>query len=160
MKPLGVRRTGGTGLRQLACGPLPRCPPDTQVWPQCPATVVPPWSGRGRPPTRLRVPEGEPEPISATPWAARLPAQGWRRRTIQEGRTGPLLARVAKMRVMAGREGVPGPDVWLVRRYPVGTRELKTDRSNASVTTALARLVWVSGMRWPIETKHWSAAKQ
>jgi SRSO17 transposase len=59
---------------------------------------------------------------------------------------------LAKVRVIAVREGLPGPDVWLVLRYHVGTREVKTSLSNAPTTTALAMLVWVSGRRWPIET--------
>jgi SRSO17 transposase len=127
-------------------------PHDTRVWQQRPATVLPTWSGQGRPPTRLRVPEEGPEPIPVAQLAARLPAQCWRRRTIKEGSKGPLVARFAKVRVIAVREGLPGPDVWLVLRYHVGTGELKTYLSNAPATTALALLVWVSGMRWPIET--------
>jgi SRSO17 transposase len=125
---------------------------DTWVWQQRPATVLPTWSGQGRPPTRLRVPEEEPAPIPVAQLAARLPAQCWRRRTIKEGSQGPLVARFAKVRVLAVREGLPGPDVWLVLRSHVGTGELKTYLSNAPATTALAMLVWVSGMRWPIET--------
>lgn len=127
-------------------------PHDTRVWQQRPATVLPTWSGQGRPPTRLRVPEEEPGPMPVAQLAARLPAQCWRRRTIKEGSKGPLVARFAKVRVIAVREGLPGPDVWLVLRYHGGTGELKTYLSNAPATTALAMLVWVSGMRWPIET--------
>jgi hypothetical protein len=63
-----------------------------------------------------------------------------------------LVAHFATVRVMAGREGLPGPGGWLVLRYHVGTGELKTYLSNAPATTALALLGWVSGMRWPLET--------
>jgi SRSO17 transposase len=49
-------------------------------------------------------------------------------------------------------EGLPGPDVWLVLRHHVGTGEVKTYLSNAPAQTALATLVRVSGMRWPIAT--------
>lgn len=127
-------------------------PHDTRVWQQRPAMVFPTWSGQGRPPTRLRVPEAEPAPIPVAQLAAGLPAQCWRRQTIKEGSKGPLMARFARVRVSAVREGLPGPDVWLVRRYHVGTGELKTSLRNAPATTALAILAWVSGMRWPIET--------
>jgi SRSO17 transposase len=140
-------RIAGVGLWYLA-----EVPHDTRVWAQRPATGLPTWSGQGRPPTRLRVPAEAPAPIPVAQLAARLPAQCWRRRTIKEGSKGPLVARFAKVRVIAVREGLPGPDVWLVLRYHVGTGELKTYLSNAPATTALAMLVWVSGMRWPIET--------
>ena len=62
-----------------------------------------------------------------------------------------MVARLAKVRGMAVREGLPGPDVWLGLRYHVGTGELKASLSNAPATTARAMLVWVSGMRWPLE---------
>jgi SRSO17 transposase len=50
------------------------------------------------------------------------------------------------------REGLPGPEVWLVLRRNLGTGELKSYLSNAPADTALATLVRLSGMRWPIET--------
>jgi SRSO17 transposase len=59
---------------------------------------------------------------------------------------------VVALRVIAVREGLPGPEVWLVlRRNPV-TGELKTYLCNAPADTRLATLVRLSGMRWPIET--------
>ena len=62
------------------------------------------------------------------------------------------MADFATVRVSAVREGLPGPEVWLVLRRNVGTGDLKTYLSNAPATTPQARLVWVSGMRWPVET--------
>ena len=50
------------------------------------------------------------------------------------------------------REGLPGPEVWLVLRRNLVTGELKTSLCNAPVATPLATLVRLSGMRWPIET--------
>jgi SRSO17 transposase len=84
--------------------------------------------------------------------AARLPARGWRRRTIQAGSKGPLVAHVARVRVIGVRQGLPGPEVWLVLRRHVLTGELKTYLSNAPADTPLTTLVRLSGMRWPIET--------
>ena len=73
------------------------------------------------------------------------------RRTIKEGSKGPLVARFAALRVIALREGLPGPEVWLVLRRNLVTGELKTSVSNAPADTPLATLVRLSGMRWPIE---------
>jgi len=127
-------------------------PHDTQVWRHRPATAVPSWSGQGRKPTRTRVLAGEGQPDAVAPLAASLPPDRWVRRTIKEGSKGPLVARFAALRVIAMREGLPGPEVWLVLRRNLVTGELKTYVSNAPANTPLATLVRLSGMRWPIET--------
>ena len=127
-------------------------PHDTQVWRQRPATAVPPWSGRGRKPTRTRRQAGEAEPEAVALLAASVPADRWVRRTIKEGSKGPLVAQFAALRVIAMREGLPGPAVWLVLRRNLVTGELKAYLCNAPADTPLAMLVRLSGMRWPIET--------
>ena len=127
-------------------------PHDTQVWRQRPATAVPPWLGRGRKPTRTRRQAGEAEPEAVALLAASVPADRWGRRTIKEGSKGPLVAQFAALRVIAMREGLPGPAVWLVLRRNLVTGELKAYLCNAPADTPLAMLVRLSGMRWPIET--------
>jgi len=50
------------------------------------------------------------------------------------------------------REGLPGPDQWLVLRRSLGEQaQLKTYLSNAPATTPHTTLVQKSGRRWPIE---------
>jgi SRSO17 transposase len=127
-------------------------PHDTHVWRQRPATAVPAWSGQGRKPRRPRVLTGEAKPEEVAQLAASLPAARWVRRTVKEGSKGPLVARMAALRVIAVREGLPGPEVWLVLRRHLGSGELKTYLCNAPVHTPLVTLVRLSGMRWPIET--------
>ena len=126
-------------------------PHDTRVWLARPATSIPPWSGRGRPPTRVQVVAAAPAPQTVAELAAALPASAWSRQLIKEGSKGPLVADCAALRVVAVRDGLPGPDVWLVLRRNGETGELKTYLSNAPTDTPLAELVRVSGMRWPIE---------
>jgi SRSO17 transposase len=140
-------RITGLGLWYLA-----EVPHDTRVWQQRPATVLPPWSGQGRPPTRLRVLGGDPEATTVAQLAAAWPAKSWRQRTIKEGSKGPLVADFAAVRVIAVRGGLPGPEVWVVLRRNPLTGELKTYLSNAPAKVPLATLVRQSGMRWPIET--------
>jgi len=66
--------------------------------------------------------------------------------------TAALVAAFAFVRVVAVREGLPGPDQWLVLRRSLGERgQLKTYLSNAPAATAHATLVRKSGMRWPVE---------
>jgi SRSO17 transposase len=139
-------------IAELGLWYLAEVPHDTRVWRQRPATRLPTWLGQGRPPTRVRVLEGAPEPRAVAQLAAALPAASWRRRTIKEGSKGPLVAEFAAVRVIAVRDGLPGPEVWLLlRRHPL-TGELKTYLSNAPAKTSLATLLRQSGMRWPIET--------
>jgi len=126
-------------------------PHDTQVWRERPATAVPAWSGRGRKPTRTRVVAGATEAQPVALLAAALPASAWSRQIIKEGSKGPIMADCAAVRVVAVRDGLPGPEVWLCLRRNVLTGELKTYLSNAPADTPLAPLVWMSGMRWPIE---------
>ena len=125
---------------------------DTRVWQERPATVVPPWSGRGRKPTREQVLPDAPAAVTVAELAAQLPATAWSRQMIQEGSQGPQVADFAFIRVVAVRDGLPGPDVWLVLRRSVTDAELKTYLSNAPADIARARLVRTSGLRWPIET--------
>ena len=83
---------------------------------------------------------------------AGLPAEAWTRQTITEGSQGPRVAECATLRVVAVREALPGPDVWLVRRRHIETGEWKTSRCNAPVDTAVETPGRMSGLRWPIDT--------
>ena len=56
------------------------------------------------------------------------------------------------MRVTEARDGLPGPEVWLViRRNLENPTEIKFYLSNAPAYIPLAEIVRVCGMRWPIE---------
>ena len=127
-------------------------PHDTHVWQSRPATAVPEWSGRGRKPTRAQLLDPTVLPDTVADLAGQLPASAWKRQVIKEGSQGPLLAEFAFLRVIAVRDGLPGPEVWLVLRRSLSDGELKTYLCNAAASIAHARLVRTSGMRWPIET--------
>jgi hypothetical protein len=58
-----------------------------------------------------------------------------------------MVADFAALRALAVREGLPGPEVWLVLRSNVVTGELKTDLSHAPAAIALPTWVRLSGMR-------------
>jgi SRSO17 transposase len=126
-------------------------PHDTRVWVERPAMVLPPWTGRGRKPTRDRVAADAPAAVAVAQLAEALPATAWSRQVIKEGSKGPITADCVARRVTAVRDGRPGPAVWLILRRNPETGELKTYLSNAPADTPLATLVRLSGMRWPIE---------
>jgi SRSO17 transposase len=164
--PAFLDRVAGTGLWYLA-----EVPRTTPVWP-----LVEPASGEPRMPPRRWVPPPPPSRKGPVPRraqlhpdsppketvatvAAALPATGghsWLPYRILEGRKGPLVAELTAVRVIAVRERLPGPQVWLVlRRQIVGPgekAEVKYYLSNAPAETELGVFAWASGMRWPIES--------
>jgi SRSO17 transposase len=126
-------------------------PHDTCLWGVRPQTHIPPYCGRGRKATREHLLDGQPSPRTVLEWASNLAPEAWSPHTIKEGSKGPIIADFACLRLVAVRQGLPGPEVWLVlRRTPDG--ELKTYLSNAPVETSEQTLIRLSGMRWPIET--------
>ena len=125
---------------------------DTQVWLTRPATHIPEWSGRGRKPTRPKLLDGQPTAQTVTALGESIVADSWTRQTIKEGSKGPLVADFACIRVVAVRDSLPGPDVWLVFRRNLDTGEIKFYLSNAPADTTLQTLAWLSGMRWPTES--------
>lgn len=99
---------------------------DTRLWLTRPQTAVPAWSGRGRQPTRLQLCPGEPQAQEVAAIAAALPADQWTRQTIKEGTKGTLLADFAALPVVAVRDSLPGPQVWLVLRRNPASGELNS----------------------------------
>jgi len=127
-------------------------PLDTRVWLKTPAIFMPQWCGHGRKPVKEKVEKGEPQPQTLIQIAHDLPAEGWSRHIIKEGSKGPIIADFAIFRVVSIRDGLPGPQVWLILRKNPLTQEIKAYLSNAPITTPFETLVRMSGMRWPIET--------
>ena len=159
-------RLAATGLRYLL-----EVPRDTGVWPLVeprdgrtprarPQRAVPPRapSGKGRPPTKPRLHPESPAPLTVAQLAEQLAPTQWHRYRVREGAKGPLVADFAALRAVAVRDGLPGPEVWVLLRRTVlneeqagETPEVKSFLSAAPADTPLAELVRVSGMRWPVE---------
>jgi SRSO17 transposase len=163
-------RVDGAGLWYLA-----EIPRNTQVWPlreptdgrrarPRPQAWLPPRaaSGRGRTGTHERLHPDSPPAVPVETLLSQLARRRWRRYRILEGRKGPIVADFVALRALASRsgyrEGVPGPEVWVLIRRPLPLPgqteppELKYYVSNAPADTPLAELVRVCGMRWPMES--------
>jgi SRSO17 transposase len=130
--------------------------PGTSVWPPGQAPLPPkPWSGRGRPPIRLRrSPEHQPVPVKDL--AMGLPARAWRTVTWREGSRAALASRFAAVRVRPAHRdtlrSAPWPEEWLLIEWPEGTAEpAKYWLSNLPPRTALKDLVHTAKARWVIE---------
>jgi SRSO17 transposase len=132
---------------------LMEVPHSTRVWQERPPTAVPPATGKkGRPFTRLRLAPGAPPPQEVAAIAAQLPAEAWVPTLLKEGSKGPLVAQMASLRVVAVRDELPGPDVWLVlRRNLEPVPVLKTYLCNAPPDTSSATLSWLVVQRGAVE---------
>ena len=129
---------------QVACSTL--------IWRRHPAVIVPPWSGKGRKPSRkrLKTPTNRAYRVEELLW--RLPKTAWVRGVVKEGSKGPIVCEFAFVRVSECRAGLPGPRVWLViRRNLADPSEVKFYFSNAPEQIEELELVRMSGMRWPVE---------
>src|SRR5215211_14032 len=128
----------------------------TTVWPPGEAPLPPaPWSGRGRPPTRLRR-DPEHRPVSVKDLARGLPRQAWRTVTWREGSRAELCSRFAARRVRPAHRdtarSAPWPEEWLLIEWPEGEAEpSKYWLSNLPPGTALRDLVHTAKARWVIE---------
>lgn len=162
-------RVDASGLWYLA-----EVPRNTQVWPlrepddgrrarPRPRAWLPPRaaSGKGRKGTHERLHPDSPPAVPVEILAEQLARRRWQRYRLLEGRKGPIVADFVALRALASRtgyrEGVPGPEIWVLIRRPfplpgqVKPPELKYYLSNAPADTPLAELIRVCGMRWPIE---------
>jgi SRSO17 transposase len=128
-------------------------PCTTRVWLRRPRLEPPGRGPLGRPRTRPRLAAQAAPSREVRAVAAGLPASAWKRRTIKEGSKGPLVVEFAVLRVVAVRDQLPGPRVWLVIRRSLGVPpEFKYYLSNAPTHCAHSDLIHLSGMRWPVET--------
>jgi SRSO17 transposase len=126
-------------------------PANTAVWLDRPPTAMLIWSGRGARPFREHLTSGRAAAQTVAQVSANLPAYRWHRYTLHEGSKGPLVADIARLRVVNVREGLPGAWVWLVIRRNVLTGELKYFLTNAPAETTESKLAWLSAARWPVE---------
>jgi SRSO17 transposase len=124
----------------------------SHFWLEKPEVHIPAWKGRGRKPTRLRLRNPEQKSQRVDALAQLLPANAWVRAKIKEGSKGPLVCDFACLRVFEVRDGLPGPESWLIfRRNIADPTEIKFFFSNAPAEIDPLELVRISGMRWPVE---------
>ncbi len=113
------------------------------------------WSGRGRPPTRLRR-DAEHKPVSVKELAMALPAKAWKEVTWREGSNDALASRFTALRLRpAGedfRQTQPRDLEWLLVEWPEGeAAPTKYWLSTLPEDTPLEALVDIAKLRWRIE---------
>ena len=117
---------------------------------QRPPPSVPAARGkRGRRPRRARLRPEAPAPPRVAELAAEVPPRAWQRYQMTEGATGPLVAEFAVLRVVPGRDGLPGQASWVVLRRRLGEQpDVTTSLANAPAVTPRRTVVAPRGMRW------------
>ena len=124
----------------------------TLIWRRHPAVIIPPWSGKGRKPTKQRLKTPTNASYRVDDLLRRLPKTAWVRGTVKEGSKGPIVCDFAFVRITEARQGLPGPRLWLVlRRNVADPRVVKYYLSNAPAAIESVELVRMRGMRWPVE---------
>jgi len=125
---------------------------DTLIWRRQVALIVPPYRGKGRKPSKLKLKTPSNAPYRVDELAKRLPKRAWKRTTIKEGSKGPIVSDVAMVRVTEARDGLPGSRLWLlIRRNVADPSDVRYYLSTAPETTTEAELARMLGMRWPVE---------
>jgi SRSO17 transposase len=142
-----------SGLEELGERYIGEVPKDTRVWLRRPAVQQPgPSAGRGAPRTKPRVAAGEPVPVLVEAVAASLPPSAWQRLAFRDGSKGVQYAEFARVRVVAERDDLPGPELWLVLERGCNQQPyVKYYLSNAEKNCSLKALAWAGHMRWPVE---------
>ncbi len=130
--------------------------PHTTVWTSGEGPLPPkPWSGRGRPTSRLRR-DAEHQPVKVKDLAMGLPASAWESITWREGSTGQLTSRFARLRVRAAHRDEKlkesRPEEWLLVEWPEGEDQpTKYWLSTLPEDTSFVDLVDATKLRWRIE---------
>lgn len=127
-----------------------------KVWPPGTEPLPPkPYSGRGRPPTRLRIDE-EHTPVSVREMADLVAPKAWTTVRWREGTKGTMVSRFAAMRVRVAqgdrrRTELRDPE-WLIIEWPANKPEpTKYWLSTVPEDVELGEIVRLAKIRWRIE---------
>jgi SRSO17 transposase len=124
----------------------------TTVWTKRPQVVEPTPQERGRPRTKARLAEGAPSAIPVKEVVASWPESRWRSLAVAEGEKGLITYDWACQRIVESRNGLPGPDAWLVARRSLSDpTDIAYYLSNAPVDTPLLKLAQVASTRYTVE---------
>jgi SRSO17 transposase len=124
----------------------------TPVWTTRPPVVAPEAQERGRPRTKVRLAADAPAATTVQAVVASWPAHRWQCLTVAEGEKGLITYDWACQRVVESRDGLPGPEAWLVARRSLSDpTEIAYYLSNAPVDTPLLQLAQVASTRYTVE---------
>jgi SRSO17 transposase len=124
----------------------------TQVWIERPQVVEPEPQERGRPRTRVPLAEGAPSATTVKAVVSDWPESRWQSLAVAEGEKGLITYDWACQRVVESRDGLPGPEAWLIARRSLSDpTESAYYLSNAPADTPLLKLAQVASLRYTVE---------
>jgi len=127
-------------------------PKDTQCWLKRPMTITKHYKWGGKTKTRTILFDSESKPITVEELAKNINDYFWYRRKVSEGTKGPIVYEYTRRKIILSANGLPQKTVWLlIRRTLDDAPKFSFFISNASSSTRLKTLIWLSGLRWAIE---------
>ena len=145
-----------SALAELGLAYVAGVQPHTSVWTRAnPSPAVRPWSGRGRPTSRMvRDPHHQPQSVEGL--SLSLPAEAWEMICWREGSADVLISRFARVRVRAAHRdfdrSVPLDEEWLLVEWPAEEEKpTKFWLGTVPEDIAFDRLVALAKLRWRIE---------
>jgi SRSO17 transposase len=125
---------------------------DTLCWLKRPMSVTKTYRWGGQTRSKTVLVDSHKKPMTVEELAKNINDYFWYRRTVSEGTKGPIVYEFTRRRVILSAAGLPQKTVWLLIRRNLGDdRQYAFFISNASSSTSLKTLVWLSGLRWAIE---------
>lgn len=127
-------------------------PGDLFCWLKRPMTITKTYRWGGKTRTKTVLADTDSKPLAVKDLAKNINDYFWYRRKVSEGTKGPIVYEFTRRRVILSKAGLPKKTVWLLIRRTLGNDpEYSFFISNASSSTRLKTLVWLSGLRWAIE---------
>lgn len=124
----------------------------TQCWLERPMTIAKQYRWGGETRTKTVLADTASKPMSVEELAKNINDYFWYRRKVSEGTKGPIVYEFTRRRIIVSAAGLPQRTVWLLIRRTIGNDpQYSYFISNASTSTRLKVLVWLSGLRWAIE---------
>lgn len=125
---------------------------DTRCWLKWPMTIKKTYRWGGKPRTKTVLADPDGKPLTVEELAKNINDYFWYRRQVSEGTKGPIVYEFTRRQIILSNAGLPQKTVWLLIRRTLGDDpQYSFFISNASSSTRLKTLVWLSGLRWAIE---------
>jgi len=127
-------------------------PKHTLCWLRRPMTITKEYRWGGKTRTKTVLADLDSKPLALEDLARNINGYFWYRRQVSEGTKGPIVYEFTRRQVILSATGLPQKTVWLLIRRTLGDDpQYSFFISNASSSTRLKTLVWLSGLRWAIE---------
>ncbi len=127
-------------------------PKSTLCWLKRPMIITKQYRWGGKRRTKTVLADTDSKPMGVGDLARNINDYFWYRRQVSEGTKGPIVYEFTRRQVILSAAGLPEKTVWLLIRRTIGNDpQYSFFISNASSSTRLKTLVWLSGLRWAIE---------